>query len=167
MSFSSFDISASGLHAQRLKMDVISSNIANINTTRNENGEPIPYVKKDVVFKAVYNQAISSGPDFPSGGVTPAFNPETNSMGLKGKISFDSGGLSNGVEVQEVADDKNPYKKVYDPGHPDADKDGFVTVPNINAVTEMVNLMVASRAYEANVTSAEAAKSMIRSALRI
>lgn len=166
MSFSSFDISASGLHAQRLRMDAISSNIANVNTTRDENGNKVPYVKKDVVFKAVYANA-ANGPAFPFGGVSPAYNNETNSMGLKGRISFDSRNVSSGVEVEQIADEKDPYKMVYDPGHPDADADGFVKMPNINAVTEMVNLMEASRAYEANITSAEAAKSMIRSALKI
>ena len=166
MSFSSFDISASGLHAQRLRMDTISSNIANVNTTRDENGNVNPYIKKNVVFKAVYDKA-TSGPDFPFGGVHPEYNKETESMCLKGRISFDSRNVSNGVEVQQIEEDKEPYKMIYDPSHPDADEEGYVKMPNINAVTEMVNLMVASRAYEANVTAAEAAKSMIRSALQI
>ena len=69
--------------------------------------------------------------------------------------------------MQQIEEDKVPYKMIYDPSHPDADEEGYVKMPNINAVTEMVNLMVASRAYEANVTAAEAAKSMIRSALQI
>ena len=87
MSFSSFDISASGLHAQRLRMDTISSNIANINTTRDENGNVNPDSKKNIVFKADYDKA-TSGTDFPFGGVHPEYNKETASMGLNGRISF-------------------------------------------------------------------------------
>jgi flagellar basal-body rod protein FlgC len=87
-------------------------------------------------------------------------------MVLKGRVSYDSPLISNGVEVAEITEDNN-FKVVYDPSHPDANEDGFVKMPNINIVTEMVDMMMASRAYEANVASIEAAKSMISSALKI
>lgn len=166
MSFNSFDISASGLYTQRLKMDTISSNIANINTTRNPDGSPGAYVRKDVIFEAVYDKAREK-PDWPVNGVTPTYNSESGNMLLKGEINFESPVVSNGVKVSQVAEDKNPFKMVYEPGHPDANEDGFVQMPNINIVTEMVDMMTASRAYEANVTSIQAVKSMINSAMKI
>ncbi len=166
MSFNSLDISATGLYAQRLKMDAVSSNIANVNTTRDENGEVNPYVRKQVVFSAMYDEA-RKGPVLPSQNAFPQYDPSSGSMTMKGYVSFDSPLVSDGVNVAEIADDKNPYKTVYDPSHPDADEDGFVKMPNVNIVNEMVDMMVASRAYEANIASIEAAKSMINNALKI
>lgn len=166
MSFDVFDISASGLYSQRLKMDTVASNLANINTTRNEKGEAIPYVKKNVVFQTTFKEALDK-PAVPSGGFRPALSSTGNNMLLKGGISYDNGKPVNGVTVSEIADNQDPYKMVYEPGHPDADKDGFVKMPNINAVTEMMDMMMAARAYESNVTSIESAKSMIRSAMKI
>jgi len=166
MSFNSLDVSATGLYAQRLQMDAISSNIANVNTTRDENGKVNPYKRKTLTFSALYNQA-RKGPVLPSQTASPQYDSATGSMVMKGYVSFDSPLISDGVNVTEITDDKTPFKTVYDPSHPDADKDGFVKMPNINVVTEMVDMMMASRAYEANVASIEAAKSMISHALKI
>ncbi len=166
MSFNSLDISATGLYAQRLQMDAISSNIANVNTTRDENGNINPYVRKSVTFSAIYNEA-RKGPVLPSQIASPQYNSATGDITMQGYISFDSPLISDGVSVVEIADDKTPYKTVYDPSHPDADQDGFVKMPNVNVVNEMVDMMVASRAYEANIASIEAAKSMINNALKI
>lgn len=166
MSFSSFDISASGLYAQRLRMDTISSNIANINTTRNPDGTPGAYVKKEVVFEAAYDEA-QKRPDWPQSGIIPEYHGDSNNMLLKGNISFETDNVAKGVRVSQITESKDPFKMVYEPGHPDANEDGFVQMPNINIVTEMVDMMTASRAYEANVTSVQATKSMINSAMKI
>ena len=166
MSFNSLDISATGLYAQRLQMDAISSNIANINTTRDENGNINPYKRKVVTFSSLYNEA-KKGPVMPSQSVSPQYDYSTGGMVMKGYVSFDSPMISDGVSVSEISDDKNPYKTVYDPSHPDADENGFVKLPNVNVVNEMVDMMMASRAYEANVSSIEAAKSMITNAMKI
>ncbi len=166
MSFDVFDISASGLYSQRLKMDTVASNIANLNTTRNEKGEPIPYVKKNVVFQTTYKEALEK-PNIPTGGYRPAIGSTGNNMLLKGGVTYDNGRPVNGVTIEQIAESKEPYKMVYEPGHPDADGNGFVKMPNINAVTEMMDMMTAARAYESNVTSIESAKSMIRAAMKI
>ena len=86
---------------------------------------------------------------------------------LKDGISYDEKDISQGVEVAEITPSADPYKTIYDPSNPEADADGFVTLPNINVVEEMVNMVSASRAYEANVTTAETTKGMISAALRI
>ena len=96
MSFNVFDISASGLNAQRLRMDATASNLANLNSTRNEKGEPIPYQKKSVVFKTTYESAMNR-PSAPSGGYRPAFSSMgNNNMLLKGSVNFDSGNTASG-----------------------------------------------------------------------
>jgi len=166
MSFNSFDISASGLYAQRLRMDTISSNIANVNTTRNPDGTPGPYIRKQVVFSAIYNNAVEN-PELASGQVRPYRDNATGEIMLRGGINYDSPMISNGVQVEQIVEDSTPPRMVYDPSHPDANEDGFVAMPNINIVTEMVDMMAATRAYEANVTSIEATKSMINAALKI
>jgi len=165
MSFNAFDISASGLYAQRLKMDTVASNIANLNTTRNEKGQAVPYTKKNVLFQTTYKEALDR-PSVPSGSYRPSVSATGNNMLLKGGVTYDNK-ESNGVTVQQIVESKDPYKMVYEPGHPDADSNGFVKMPNINPVTEMIDMMTAARAYESNVTSIESAKSMIRSALKI
>lgn len=173
MSFNAFDISASGLYAQRVKMDAISSNIANVNTTRRPDGTPGPYARKQVTFAAAYNNAMSNSNDYQgsysnAGAINKSVGSSGSNMMLNASISFDEQNPANGVKVSEVADDKTePFKKVYDPGHPDADANGFVTLPNVNVVTEMVDMITASRAYEANVTAMNATKSMISSAMKI
>lgn len=140
--FSSLDIGASALTAQSLRIDTISQNIANANTTRSENGQP--YRRKFVLFEERKGEAGSD--------VEGAMK-----MGMAG----------NGVRVTKIMEDKSPLKKVYDPGHPDADKDGYVSFPNVDTVIEMVNLISATRAYEASVTAMNSSKSIAIKALEI
>lgn len=142
--FGALDIGASALTAQRLRMDTISQNIANANTTRTEDGTP--YRRRIVVFQEQ------------SGGL-PFSEYLTNSS----REMY----LGKGVKVTKIVEDPSPFKKVYDPGHPDADADGYVEMPNVDVVTEMVNMISATRAYEANVTSINTTKSMAMKALEI
>lgn len=140
--FSSFNISASGMTAQRLRSDTISQNLANVNTTRTSDGGP--YVRKTVVFT------------------------ERNTTSFDEVLMTTSGLAGNGVKVTKVIEDtETPMNMVYDPAHPDADENGYVTYPNVNTVTEMTNLIDASRAYEANITAFDAAKSMALKGLEI
>lgn len=163
MSFEVFNIAASGMHAQRIKMDTVSSNIANVNTTRNEFGEKEVYHKKQVNFKQM---AIEKGFNFPQGNVGVEFDPPEKPY-LVGGVSMDANNIASGVMVDSIVDADNPTKIIYDPSHPDADDNGYVEVPNINVVEEMVNMVNASRAYEANVTIAQTTKAMIQSAINI
>ena len=137
--FRTFDISATALTAERLRMDLISNNIANVNTTRTREGGP--YQRHVPVFGEVLEQSL-------------------NSKGmLVNKVA--------GVRVLEVRVDGKPPRLVYDPAHPDANADGYVSFPDINVVSEMVNLITASRAYEANVTAFNSSKEMFRASLDI
>ena len=136
--FTTFKIIGSGLSAQRKKMDVISSNIANVTTTSTPEGGP--YKRKMISFSA---DPLEQG-----------FDQE-----LKDAV--------NAVKIGQVTDDKEGFKKVFDPAHPDADKDGFVTLPNVNLMLEMTDLITASRAYEANATAFDAMKNMALTALNI
>jgi len=142
--FSSLDISASGLTAQRLRMDTISQNIANVNTTRTENGTP--YRRKAVIFE---ERSLST--------------PFSDYLSEESKDKY----TGKGVRVAKIIEDSSSFKKIYDPGHPDADKDGYVLMPNVDIITEMVNMISATRAYEANVTSINTSKSMAMKALEI
>jgi len=135
--FSSFDINASGLTAQRYRMDVISENIANVNTTRTKDGDT--YRRKLVVFEEK------------TGGLS--FSDHL-------KRATDSY-VGSGVKVTQTFEDTtSDLIKAYDPDHPDADEDGYVYYPNVNIVTEMTDLIDASRSYEANATAFEASKNM-------
>lgn len=168
MSFDVFDVAASGMHAQRVKMDSISSNIANINTTRKPDGTIGPYIKKDVSFKAIYDKQLSQGAsNFSSNSTNAKFDPATGTMQISSGISMNNGQMSNGVEVAGVTDAQNAIKTIYDPSHPDANADGYVQLPNINIVEEMVGMVTASKAYEANAVAASNAKTMIESAMKI
>lgn len=140
--FDSLNTSASGLSAQRLRMNLISSNLANVNTPQTKDGQI--YQRKDAVFAAQ-----SSGASF---GQTLA---ERLSSGLKG------------VEVVGIRDDNRPPILKLDPTHPDANEKGFVALPNINVVEEMVNMISATRSYEANVTAVKTTKEMVSQALEI
>ena len=142
MSFlDAINVAASGLTSERLRINVISSNIANINTTRTPEGGP--YKRKDVVFEA---EPLEKG----------SFENELeNSM------------VSEKVKVTEIVEDPRPPIMKYEPGHPDADENGYVKYPNINIMEEMVNLINASRSYEANVTTMKATKGMAMKALDI
>ena len=142
--FTSLDIGASALTAQRLRMDTISQNIANANTTRTENGGP--YRRKDVLF-----EEKASSESF------------SNYLSDSSKKYFEG----KGVRVARIVEDETPFKKTYDPGHPDADESGYVEMPNVDVIIEMVNMISATRAYEANVTAINSSKSMAAKALEI
>jgi len=141
--FKSMDISSSGLNSQRLRMNVLSSNLANAQTTVTPEGGP--YRRKDVVFSA-----------------TPQANDPFGKF-----LDEDFGTELRKVEVVQVHQDTNPPRRVLDPSHPHADKDGYVEMPNINVMTEMVNMIAATRAFEANVTAMNNAKQMAQKALEI
>ncbi|GBF22694.1 flagellar basal-body rod protein FlgC [Candidatus Gastranaerophilus sp. (ex Termes propinquus)] len=165
MGFDMFDIAGSGMHAQRVKMDTISSNIANANSTRNAKGEVEVYKKKEVSFQAVYDTKFKM-PELKNTQrlVTDWYSdPE-----LRGSIRVEhEDRIAKGVMVSSVHESKQPFKQVYDPSHPDSDENGFLTLPNVNVVEEMVNLVNASKAYEANAAIANTAKTMISAALGI
>lgn len=144
MSFlSGLDISASALTAQKLRMDVISQNIANADTTRTEDGTP--YKRKTVIFQENNNKSN--------------FSEYLN--------SYTSSTTGSGVKVSQIVEDETPGAKEYNPTHPDADEDGYVTKSNVNIVEEMVNMISANRSYEANITAINTTKSMISKTLEI
>jgi flagellar basal-body rod protein FlgC len=139
--FDAIDTAASGLSAERLRMDVTAENLANAQTTRGADGQP--YRRKVVTLEqagAGFGQALGG-----------AMNR----------------GAAGGVRVAGIAADATPNRLVYDPGHPDADARGYVSMPNVQPVTEMVDLISASRAYEANVTVMQTAKQMFSKTLEI
>ncbi|MBM7623527.1 flagellar basal body rod protein FlgC [Sporohalobacter salinus] len=141
--FNGMNVSGSGMTAQRLRMDLISNNIANINTTRTEDGGP--YRKKSPVFKAKGGQKFS----------IPSLDSSNTSQ------------TGQGVEVLNIKESSKPPKLVYNPQHPDANEEGYVKMPNIDIASEMVDMVSASRAYEANVTALNTSKQMFKSALKI
>ncbi len=167
MSFDLFDITASSMSAQRTQMDTISSNIANANTTRNARGEKEVYKKKEVTFQAVYKDRLqNNGSQTPTANFVAGATP--NGAFLNGGITFGNNSTTcQGVEVAGITDSKEPYRTIYDPAHPDADENGMVTLPNVNIVEEMVNMVNASKAYEASATIANTAKTMMQAALGI
>ncbi|MFC6331173.1 flagellar basal body rod protein FlgC [Paenibacillus septentrionalis] len=144
-----FDISASALTANRMRMDVISSNIANAETTRADyvNGEYVPYKRKMVVMNS-NEQSFST-----------LFNHALNGKDATNKFK--------GVNVTKIVEDASPTKLVYNPSHPDANEDGYVHMPNVDIATEMVDMIAAVRAYESNVTALNATKSMFMKALEL
>lgn len=140
--FSAMEITASGLGAERTRMNVLASNLANARTTRTAEGGP--YRRQDPVFRAV-----------PLAEASPreARDPQARSAYM--------------VQVPEIRSDDSAPQRIYDPAHPDADEQGYVSLPNVNVVEEMVNLITASRAYEAGVTTMQTLKGMARSAISI
>lgn len=141
--FQSFDISASGMSAERFRIDTIAQNVANVNTTRTEDGTP--YRRKVVTFA--------------ERDLTPFSRYYESARGRA---------VGNGVKVTSVREDlTTDFIMQYDPAHPDADENGYVAYPNVNTVTEMTNLIDATRAYEANTTAFNASKSMVQAALKI
>jgi flagellar basal-body rod protein FlgC len=132
--FDAIDVSASGMTAERLRMDVTAENLANAETTRTPEGGP--YRRKVVILQ------------------------QASGEGFAGELAgaLGQGGASAGVEVAGVAGEANSVRQVYDPGHPDANANGYVAMPDINSVTEMVDLIDASRAYQANVTAMQTTK---------
>ena len=156
----SFDISGYGLSAQRVRVNVISSNIANAQTTRTEEGGP--YKRREVVFKAinfndVYNNALSQ--------TTQSHRYEDpldeGEFGKKVNPAIMS------VEVEKIVRDDSKPKMKYDPKHPDADANGYVAYPNINPVIEMADLVEATRSYQANVAAFQSSKEMANSAISL
>ncbi|MCI9050574.1 MAG: flagellar basal body rod protein FlgC [Lachnospiraceae bacterium] len=144
--FTSLNISATGMTAQQLRMDILSQNMANVGSTRTNDGTP--YRRKNVVFEEKDANPFSK-----------ILNAKTGNLN-----SY----IGNGVKVTKIIEDtKTPMTTVYDPSHPDADENGYVTYPNVNPITEMTDLIDASRAYEANVTAFNAAKAMALKALEI
>jgi flagellar basal-body rod protein FlgC len=139
--FSGMNISSSGMTAQRLRMDIISQNIANVNTTRDENGNP--YRRKAVVFS------------------------EKDATPFQEVFMRTAGVVGNGVKVTRIVEDNKAMRKVFDPNHPDADDAGYVTYPNVNIVQEMTDLIDATRSFEANVTAFNATKSMALKGLEV
>jgi flagellar basal-body rod protein FlgC len=139
---SAMEITASGLGAERQRMNVLASNLANARTTRTAEGGP--YQRMDAVFRAV---------------------PVADRMRMH--RDDPTARFAYLVEVPEIRQDGTPGERVYDPGHPDADGEGYVTLPNVNVVSEMVNMITASRAYEAGVTVMDTLRTMARSAISI
>ena len=157
---SSFDISGYGLSAQRTRVDVISSNIANAQTTRTEEGGP--YRRRQVIFKAMnFNDAINS-----------AINNQTSSLKYEDPLDEGQAGRKvnpaiMSVKIDKISrDDSKPNMK-YDPTSPNADAKGYVAYPNINPVVEMADLVEATRSYQANVAAFESAKNMATSAISL
>lgn len=140
--FTAMDISASALTAERTRINLISANLANVNSTRTAEGGP--YKRKDAVF-------TTASP-------SPAFGETLSRFSANGPA---------GVQVTRIVEDNSPPRLQYDPRHPDADAGGFVAMPNINVVEEMADMIIASRAYEANITAAQAAKSMAMKTLEL
>ena len=130
-----FDITASGLSAERTRMEVIANNIANANATRDIGGEP--YRRREVVFTTAYEDALSSPSEM------------------------------SGVEVAAIRPDMSPFQQIYQPGHPDADEQGFVLLPNVQMSSELVDLITASRGYEANLKVMRSFQNMANSAIEL
>jgi flagellar basal-body rod protein FlgC len=140
--FSAMEIASSGLGAQRVRMNALASNLANARTTRTADGGP--YKRMDPVFRAVP--------------VATRFAEHTQDTQARSAYL---------VEVPEIRQDDRPGQRVFEPSHPDADAEGYVTLPNVEVVSEMVNMITASRAYEAGVSVMDTLKSMARSAISI
>jgi len=159
--FSSIDISATGLTAQRTKLNIIASNIANAESTRTEKGGP--YKRQQVILSPAKRAQFFT-----------ILKEEFMRLRKTNRWHIDNKAFrevreeyAQGVKLNGILEDDRPPRLVYEPDHPDADENGFVAYPNINMITEMVNMMVATRAYEANVTAIGAAKSMMQQALEI
>jgi len=157
---SSFDISGYGLSAQRVRVNTISSNIANAQTTRTEEGGP--YRRKQVVFKAInfnqeFNKAIGKMSD------SAEFQDPLNEGSFGEKVNP----AIMSVMVDKISRDDSEPKMKYDPSHPDADAKGYVAYPNINPVIEMADLVEATRSYQANVAAFESAKNMANSSISL
>ena len=139
------DISGSALSAERLRMDVIANNVANANMTRGPDGGP--YRRKEVVFQPR--------------------NDFDRLLWLHMPGSIEISGVGQGVRVRGVVEDARPFRRVYDPGHPDANADGYVLYPNFNVVEEMVDMISATRAYQANLSVIQSAKDMALQSLTL
>ncbi len=167
--FSSFNVNASGMTAQQYRMDIISENVANANTTRTEDGTP--YVRQVVTFEEKYQKDKEEEKDIKFDAVLKKqFCKEDTHISHEcyGKEEKREYREVNGVRVEGTYDDTwTEMNKVYNPSHPDADEDGYVTYPNVNIVQEMTDLIDASRAYEANATAFNASKQIATEALNM
>lgn len=146
--FNAINTSVSGLSAERTRMDIISKNIANASVTRTASGAPyrrqmVVFQEKEKTFQQVMAQMVM------------------------GKMNSTQEENESGVKITKVVEDETPFKKIYDPGHPDADEDGYVLMPNVDTIKEMVDMITASRGYEANIAAVNAAKGMATKALEI
>ncbi len=160
--FSSIKISASGLRGQRTRMDVVARNLANAETTKTADGTP--YRRQRAIFEQVLGDKVRDSS-------TTASNDSrlsrTHPAHMSQTIS-NSSRTGGGVESKvNVAPDSSDFRVIYDPGHPDADEGGYVLMPNVNPISEMVDMITASRAYEANVSAVQTAKNMFNDALKI
>lgn len=156
--FSALRIAGSALTAQRLRTDVIANNVANMNTTRTAEGGP--YQRQHVAFAPRQESSSFRSMLFSRGLLNAPTLPGSRNLS-------DSRAVGTGVQVVTVGPDGKPGKRVFEPDHPDADVDGFVEYPDIDPVTEMADMLSATRAYEANVTTLNAAKAMAVKALEI
>jgi len=153
--FNSLKVSASGMTAQRLRMDVIADNVANADSTRGAGQGP--YKRKLVVFSEALDQARAGS----------VADRSRSSRGAASRDRIEGTESLAGVKVVGIVEDSRPGPLVYDPGHPDADQNGYVEMPNVDIVREMVDMISASRAYESNIAVFEATKSMFLKALDI
>jgi flagellar basal-body rod protein FlgC len=162
--FSGLNISASGMRAERIKQNVISSNIANAETTRTDKGGP--YRRQFAVVEAQSDRRdvrlLNKEP-----GLEGAVTNDKHLAIPPGDLPRDERFFGNGVAVSEIREDSRPPRLVYDPAHPDADAKGYVAMPNVNIVQEMTDMIAATRAYEANVTAFNATKTMMTQALQL
>lgn len=163
-----YDITASAMTAQRMRMDTISSNLANVNTTRKTDGSLGAYHRKNTSFAPMLNNAHQQGKDE----LSLSLNPVSQHLTPDGKTVYEGGVNAKfngiGVTVTQITEDNvTPMRLVYDPSHPDANADGFVEYPNVNAVNEMVDMISASRAYEASVTAFQSTKAMNEATLNM
>lgn len=146
-----FGISGSALSAQRLRMNTISNNLANAQTTRTDRGTP--YRRQQVVFQPMFQQSLLER-------LRLAQSHDKH-------LPFELPGSEGGVRVAQIQEDRSEGKKVYEPGHPDADAQGYVEYPNVNIITEMSDMINASRSYEASISTLQTAKAMAMKALEI
>ena len=162
--FEAIRISGSGMKGQRVKMDVVARNLANAETTRTAEGTP--YRRQRAVFREVLEQRVTQQRERLSGhaaGGPTRTHPE-HLAGLR-PLGIDADSAI--TTAVDTAPDASEFRVVHDPGHPDADEDGYVLMPNVDVITEMVDMIAASRAYEANISAVQAAKDMFNQALKI
>jgi len=163
--FTGMNISASGLRANRLKQNLIASNIANAETTRTPDGNG-PYKRQTAVLRAdpveVNPRLVMADPSMVGWTTSDRHLPIPSDL-----FQVKKDKIGTGVTVDRIAEDETPPRLVYDPSHPDANTEGYVAYPNINVVQEMVDLISTTRAYEANTTAMGSAKAMLTKALEI
>lgn len=140
--FTAIDISASGLAAQRTRMNIVSMNLSNMNATRTSTGGP-------------YRRKI------------PVFTATSLEDSFRGRLKSKIDGKIEGVVVTDIIEDMSDFKKIFDPSHPDADKFGYVTMPNVNLMQEMVTMLTAKRSFEANIAALSASKAMALKSLEL